>query len=266
MLIDTHCHLDGTNCKEGADAALTRARAAGVEAFVAIGVGSLEAAREVLALSERRPDVSCTVGVHPHDATTLDEALFAELSTLARAASVVAIGEVGLDYHYDHSPREVQAAVFRRFIALAREVKKPVVIHTRNAPADTLDILDAEGARDVGGVIHCFSEDRAFARRAFDLGFDVSFSGIVTFKNATSIHEVASFAPDDRILVETDSPYLAPAPKRGKPNEPAYIVHTAKRVADLRGTTFEHIEGITTENALRRFGPMLDARSRSGQS
>jgi len=156
--------------------------------------------------------------------------------------------------------------VFRRFIALAREVKKPVVIHTRNAPADTLDILDAEGARDVGGVIHCFSEDRAFARRAFDLGFDVSFSGIVTFKNATSIHEVASFAPDDRILVETDSPYLAPAPKRGKPNEPAYIVHTAKRVADLRGTTFEHIEGITTENALRRFGPMLDARSRSGQS
>ncbi|HEX4337418.1 MAG TPA: TatD family hydrolase [Polyangiaceae bacterium] len=266
MLIDTHCHLDGANMKDGPDAALERARSAGVGAFVAIGVGSLDAAREMLALSERRPDVSCTVGVHPHDATTLDEPLFDALAALAEKTTVVGIGEIGLDYHYDHSPREVQAATFRRFIALARQVKKPIVVHTRSAPADTLDVLETEGARDVGGVIHCFSEDREFARRAFDLGFDVSFSGIVTFKNATSIHEVASFSPDDRILVETDSPYLAPVPRRGKLNEPAYIVHTARRIAELRGTTFEHIEQITTENALRRFGPMLDARSRSGQS
>ncbi len=266
MLVDTHCHLDGKNCKDGADDALGRARAAGVGAFVAIGVGSLGAAREVLALSRRHRDVSCTVGVHPHDAATLTDALYDELARLASEDVVVGIGEIGLDYHYDHSPRDAQAAAFRRFIALAREVKKPIVVHTRSAPTDTLDVLSAEGARDVGGVIHCFSEDRDFARRALDLGFDVSFSGIVTFKNATSIHEVASFLPDDRILVETDSPYLAPVPKRGKPNEPAYIVHTARRVAELRGATFEHIERITTENAVRRFGPMLDVRSRSGQS
>jgi TatD DNase family protein len=264
MLIDTHCHLDGTNCKEGPDAALARARAAGVGAFVAIGVGSLQAAREVLALSGRSADVRCTAGVHPHDATTLDDALFAELAELARNPLVVGIGEIGLDYHYDHSPREVQSAVFRRFVALAREVKKPIVVHTRSAPADTLDVLEQEGARDVGGVIHCFSEDRDFARRSFDLGFDVSFSGIVTFKNATSVHDVARFAPDERILVETDSPYLAPVPKRGSPNEPAYIVHTAKRVAELRGATFEHIERITTENAVRRFGLTLDARELPG--
>jgi TatD DNase family protein len=266
VLIDTHCHLDGANCAEGPDAALERARAAGVGGFVAIGVGSVGAAREVLALSARVADVACTVGVHPHDASTLDAAMFDELSGLARGPSVVAIGEIGLDYHYDHSPRQVQADVFRRFIALAREVKKPIVVHTRSAPADTLEILEAEGARDAGGVIHCFSEDREFARRAFEIGFDVSFSGIVTFKSAASVHDVARFAPEERILVETDSPYLAPVPKRGSSNEPAYIVHTVRRVAELRGTTFEHIERITTDNALRRFGSGLDARSRAGQS
>jgi TatD DNase family protein len=266
MLIDTHCHLDGRYCEGGAREVLARAKSAGVGAFVAIGVGSLEAAREVIALSRARSDVACTVGVHPHDAATLDEALFEELSRLAGDDMVAGIGEIGLDYHYDHSPRDVQDTTFRRFIALARKVKKPIVVHTRSAPADTLSVLEAEGARDVGGVIHCFSEDRDFARRAFDLGFDVSFSGIVTFKNATAVQEVARFAPEDRILVETDSPYLAPVPKRGKPNEPAYIVHTARRLAELRGATFEHIERITTENAVRRFGPLLDRAVRSGQS
>ncbi|HVW23968.1 MAG TPA: TatD family hydrolase [Polyangiaceae bacterium] len=266
MLIDTHCHLDGRYCEGGVTEVLSRARSAGVGAFVAIGVGSLDAAREVIALSGSRTDVACTVGVHPHDASTLDDALFDELSRLAADPSVVGVGEIGLDYHYDHSPRDVQAAVFRRFIALARGVKKPIVVHTRSAAADTLALLEAEGARDVGGVIHCFSEDRDFARRAFDLGFDVSFSGILTFKNAAGVHDAARFAPEDRILVETDSPYLAPIPKRGKPNEPAYIVHTARRLAELRGATFEHIERVTTENALRRFGPKLDPGARSSQS
>jgi TatD DNase family protein len=266
MLIDTHCHLDGRYCEGGVDEVLTRARSAGVGAFVAIGVGSLEAAREVVALSGARSDVACTVGVHPHDAATLDDALFEELSRLAEDPTVVGIGEIGLDYHYDHSPRSAQDATFRRFVALARSVKKPIVVHTRSAPAETLAVLDAEGAREVGGVIHCFSEERDFARRAFDLGFDVSFSGILTFKNAVAVQEVARFAPEDRVLVETDSPYLAPVPKRGKPNEPAYIVHTARRLAELRGATFEHIERITTENAVRRFGPMLDRAARSGQS
>jgi TatD DNase family protein len=266
VLIDTHCHLDAGNCKEGVGAVLARARAAGVSRFVAIGVGSLEAAREVVGIAGERADVVCTVGVHPHDASTLDESLFEELRLLAAGPRVVAVGEIGLDYHYDHSPRDVQQAVFRRFIALARDVKKPIVVHTRSAPGDTLDVLEAEGARDVGGVIHCFSEDREFARRAFDIGFDVSFSGIVTFKNAKAVHEVARFAPEDRILVETDSPYLAPVPKRGSANEPAYIVHTARRVAELRGTTFEHIARVTTENASRRFGSLLDAPADPSQN
>jgi TatD DNase family protein len=266
MLVDTHCHLDEKSCPGGADAAMDRARGVNVEAFVVIGVGSLETAREALALAERRADVVCTAGVHPHDANTLDEALFDALDALCRASAVVAIGEVGLDYHYDHSPRETQAAVFRRFIALARDVRKPIVVHTRSAAEDTLAILTAEQARDVGGVIHCFSEDRDFARRAFDLGFDVSFSGILTFKNALSVQEVARFAPDDRILVETDSPYLAPVPKRGRPNEPSYLVHTAARLAELRGASREHIDRLTTENAVRRFGPPLDAALRTGQS
>lgn len=266
MLVDTHCHLDAKNCPDGPDAVIERARAAGVSAFVAIGVGALEAAREVIALSARRSDVVCTVGVHPHEAGGADDTLFAALSELALAPAVVAVGEIGLDYHYDHSPRDAQAAVFRRFIALARAVKKPIVVHTRSAPEDTLHILETEGARDVGGIIHCFSEDRAFARRAFDLGFDVSFSGILTFKNATAVHEVARFAPDDRILVETDSPYLAPVPKRGRPNEPAYVVHTAARLAELRAAPLSHIERITTENARRRLGPRLDVALRAGQT
>jgi TatD DNase family protein len=170
---------------------------------------------------------------------------------------VRALGEVGLDHHYDHSPRDVQAEVFRRMVALARSVKKPLVIHTRAAPGETLAILEDEGARDVGGIIHCFSEDLGFAKRALDLGFYLSFSGILTFKNAHSVHEVARVAPADRILVETDSPYLAPVPLRGKKCEPAFVVHTAKRLAELRGASAGEIETLTTENAARAFGVAL---------
>ncbi len=258
MLVDTHCHLDSKSCADP-DEVIERARAAGVGGFVAIGVGSLDAAHEVVGLANRRHDVVCTIGVHPHDAATLDDSLFAELESLASDPAVVAIGEIGLDYHYDHSPRDAQSIAFRRFVALARAVKKPVVIHTRSAPEETLRVLEEENARDVGGVIHCFSEDRDFARRAFELDFDVSFSGIVTFKNAVAVQDVARFAPEDRILVETDSPYLAPVPKRGRPNEPAYIVHTVSRIAALRGTDVGVLERVSTENACRRFGPRLDA-------
>ena len=165
-----------------------------------------------------------------------------------------AIGDLGLDYDYMHSPRPLQDEVFRRLVALAREVGKPIVVHTREAAEDTLRVLSEEGARDVGGIIHCFSEDRAFAERALDLGFDLSFSGIVTFRSAKAIHEVAAWAPLDRILVETDSPYLAPVPLRGKPCEPAYVVHTAARIAELRGVPVETIARATTENASRRLG------------
>jgi TatD DNase family protein len=253
MLIDTHCHLDAQYFPDAPEV-IGRAKAAGVDRFVVIGVGSdLKAARAASALAKSRDDVAAAVGVHPHDAKEMDDTMLAELSEIARRPEVVAVGEIGLDYHYDHSPREIQQRVFARLVALAREVKKPIVIHTRSATADTLAILDKEGARDVGGVIHCFSEDWAFATKALDLGFDVSFSGIVTFKKTTTIHDVAKRAPADRIHVETDSPYLAPEPLRGKKCEPAYIVHTARRVAELRGQKVEDLAPILRANAARRF-------------
>lgn len=254
-LVDTHCHLDPQYFPAGPDEVLARAQAVGIGGFVAIGVGNdLAPARAAVALAERLPSrIGAAVGVHPHDAVTLDDAAYAELATLAAHPSVVAIGEIGLDYHYDHSPRETQRATFARLIGLAKSVNKPIVIHTRSAAADTLEVLASEGAREVGGVIHCFSEDRAFAEKALDLGFDLSFSGIVTFKTAVAIQDVAKWAPLDRILVETDSPYLAPVPLRGKPCEPAYVVHTARRVAELRGIAFEALAEATTVNAARRF-------------
>lgn len=262
VLVDTHCHLDAQYFPEGPDEALARAEASGVSGFVVVGVGAdLAPARAAVALAERRARVFAAVGVHPHDAVTWTPDLHIELAALAVKSSVVAVGEIGLDYHYDHSPRETQRAVFARLVGLAREVGKPIVVHTREAPGDTLDILTAEGAREVGGVIHCFSEDRAFAERALDLGFDLSFSGIVTFKGARSVQEVAAWAPLDRILVETDSPYLAPVPRRGKPCEPAYIVHTAARVAELRGITPAALAASTTANAERRFGRSFSAKA-----
>lgn len=258
MLMDTHCHLDPHYFAEGADAVIARAVAQGVTGFVCIGVGrDIEPARHAVELAERRADVWATVGIHPHDAAALDDASFTELAALARRDRVVAVGEIGLDYHYMRSPRDLQRACFRRFLELARAVKKPVVIHTREAAADTLSILEEEGARDVGGIIHCFSEDRAFAERALDMGFDLSFSGIVTFRTAQAIKDVAAWAPGDRILVETDSPYLAPVPFRGKKCEPAHVRYTALHVAELRRETFDALAARTTDNARRRL--RLDA-------
>lgn len=258
MFVDTHCHLDPQYFPEsrgGPDEVLSRAQAAGVHGFVVVGVGrDLEPARSAVALAKRIPErIGAAVGVHPHDATTLTDETYEELAKLAAEPEVAAVGEIGLDYHYDHSPRDVQRAAFARLVGLARALKKPIVVHTRSAPADTIDILASEGARDVGGVIHCFSEDRAFAEKALDLGFDISFSGIVTFKSSSAIQEVATWAPLDRIVVETDSPYLAPVPLRGKPCEPAFVVHTARRVAELRGIAADELAAATTANAERLF-------------
>jgi TatD DNase family protein len=255
-LVDTHCHLDAQYFPTGPDDAIGRAQRDNVVGFVVIGVGQdLAPARAAVELAGRLPDrVAAAVGVHPHDAITLTDAVYEELAALVRDPGVVAVGEIGLDYHYDHSPRDVQRQAFARLVGLARSVNKPVVVHTREAAEDTLAILESEGARDVGGVIHCFSEDKRFATRAMDLGFDLSFSGILTFKKAASVHEVAAWAPADRILIETDSPYLAPIPLRGKPCEPAYVVHTARRLAELRATSLEAIAEATTANAARRFG------------
>ena len=254
-LCDTHCHLDEQYFPGGSNAVLQRARTAGVSAFMVVGVGrTLEPARAAVALAEAESaTIAAAVGVHPHDATTLTDAAEAELRELGARACVAAIGEIGLDYHYDHSPRDVQRTVFAKLVRLARDLGKPIVIHTREAPEDTLAILDGEGAREVGGIIHCFSEDEKFARRALELGFDLSFSGIVTFKSAKDVAAVAASAPIDRIHVETDSPYLAPVPLRGKRNEPAYITHTAAAVAALRGLSDEEFGAATTANCRALF-------------
>jgi TatD DNase family protein len=264
-LVDAHCHLHAGYFPEGPDAVMERAEQAGVVGFVVVGVGEdLAPARDAVALAKRAPDrvVAC-VGIHPHDAVSWSDEAHAELRALASLPEVVSVGEIGLDYHYDHSSRDTQRDVFAKLICLARELRKPIVVHTREAAQDTLDILEREGARDVGGIIHCFSEDRPFAARALDLGFDVSLSGIVTFKNATGVHDVAAWAPIDRILVETDSPYLAPIPMRGKRCEPGLIVHTARRVAELRGIPVEDLAQAALANTERRFGRSF-ARSRSG--
>ena len=258
LWFDTHCHLDSENRDVDAATVITRAEQAGVGYFTSIGVGGIPAMREAVELAEKHASVWATVGVHPHDAATCDDAVEAELEALLSHPRVVALGEVGLDYHYDHSPRERQREVFVRMIAIARRHKKPLVIHTRSAPAETLALLSGESARDVGGIIHCFSEDHAFAEKALDLGFDLSFSGIVTFKSARAIQEVAMWAPTDRILVETDSPYLAPVPLRGRRCEPAFLVHTGSFVASLRGAELSDLRSQTTLNAARRFGLTLE--------
>ncbi|MBL8604362.1 MAG: TatD family hydrolase [Myxococcales bacterium] len=254
-LIDSHCHLDFADFAPEREAIIARGREAGVVCFVTIGAGrSPDEAAAAVDLAHAHEDVVATVGVHPHDAALSTEAAEAKLEALGADPRVVAIGEIGLDFHYDHSPRAVQAEVFRRYLAMARRLKKPVVIHTRSAAAETLAVLRDEGARDVGGIIHCFSEDTAFARAALDLDFDISFSGIVTFKTATAIREAARVVPLDRMLVETDSPYLAPIPFRGKRNEPAYVAHTARFLASHLGVSEAHFAAATTATATRRLG------------
>jgi TatD DNase family protein len=256
MLVDTHCHLDARTYPEGIDRVLERARAAGVVAAEAVGVSGRGPAEEALALARRRSEVVAVLGIHPHDAADCGDDLDVIEPWLADDG-VVAVGETGLDFHYDHSPRAVQIEVFRRTIQLARRVNKPLVVHTRAAPNETLAILEAEGAREVGGVIHCFSEDHAFAVQALDLGFDLGFTGLVTFPKAASVRETAIWAPLDRILLETDSPYLSPVPLRGKRCEPAFLEHTARFLAQARGISLVALAEATTENARRRFGVPL---------
>lgn len=256
MLFDTHCHLDDPRLFAELDAVLERAWEAGVRRITTIGcasdVGSVMSAVEI---ARQRPDwISATVGVHPHDARFIDDGLCDAIRQAGTDPSVVAIGETGLDFHYSHSPRPAQEEAFRRQIAIAKELGKPLVIHTRSAPIQTLEILREEQAQDVGGIIHCFSEDAAFAAAALDLGFVSSFSGIVTFNKAVGVHEAALKQPADALLIETDAPYLAPIPKRGKRNEPAYVAHTAARIAELRGEDPETLAHTTYENAVRIFG------------
>ncbi|MBK8726337.1 MAG: TatD family hydrolase [Holophagaceae bacterium] len=248
MLVDAHCHLTGSHLAESEiGATLDRAREAGVSGFIAVGTDLVDSAR-VLELARAVPGIQASLGVHPHEARTWDPGTAAALEALAADPNVRFVGETGLDWHYDLSPRDQQEEVFRAQIRLARRLGKPLMIHTRSAPEDTLRILREEGADKVRGIIHCFSEDKAFAAGALDLGFYLSFSGIVTFKKAEAVREVAAWAPEDRILVETDAPFLAPVPYRGKPNEPGFVRYTAQEVAALRGVGVARICEATTRN------------------
>ncbi|MGE0872050.1 MAG: TatD family hydrolase [Kofleriaceae bacterium] len=255
MLFDSHAHVDGPEFDADRDEVLGRARAAGVQRMVVIGaVGEPSSAERAVALAERDPDVWATVATHPHDVAQMTSAWWSVHERLASHPRVVAIGETGLDYHYDHSPRDLQKQAFERFIELARRVHKPVVCHIRDAHDDARAILAAMRAAELGCVIHCFTGTPDDARGYAELGCYVSFSGIVTYKTAQGIRDAVACVPRDRLLIETDCPYLAPIPKRGKRNEPAFLVHTAEVVARCAGMSFEDLASTTAANTCRVFG------------
>jgi TatD DNase family protein len=253
MLVDSHCHLDFPDFAAERGDILARARAAGVGCMLSIST-KLSTFPAVRALAEANPDVFCTVGIHPHEAEAERLDGIDILTGVAAHPRVVGIGETGLDYYYDHSDRAVQQRVFRSHIAAARETQLPLVVHTREADADMANILEEEqGKGTFPGLLHCFSSSAELAEAAIEMGFYISFSGILTFKNAEAVRAVAKKVPRERLLVETDAPYLAPVPKRGKRNEPSFVVHTAHMLAELRGESAEAIADATTENFFRLF-------------
>ncbi len=252
-MIDSHCHLDSADFDEDREAVIERAVAAGIEHMLAIGSGNgppdLEAG---LRLAEKHPAFYATVGIHPHDAAKAGPGDFPRLYDLLAHPKALAVGEIGLDYHYDFSPREVQKSAFIEQMEIAAAAKKPIVIHTREAWDDTLALIEQHWTPHlIGGIMHCFSGGPEEARRALDLGFYLSFGGIVTFPKALAVQEAAKTTPRDRILIETDAPYLAPVPKRGKRNEPALMVHTARKLAELRGESYDDLCALTTANFRR---------------
>jgi len=259
-LVDSHCHLDDSRFDPDRDEAIARALAAGVTRMLAIGTGSgppdLEAG---IRLAERYDFMFATVGVHPHDASKATAETFDRLRELARHPKVAAIGEIGLDYHYDFSPREVQRSVFARQLEIAAESGKPISIHTREAWEDTVAML--RGNWHGAGIMHCFTGDARQAEEALALGFHVSFAGVVTFPKAEANREAARIVPEDRLLIETDCPYLAPAPYRGKRNEPAFIVETARKLAGVRGVSVDAIARATARNFERLCLPVAYSNS-----
>lgn len=253
MLIDSHCHLNYKGLVEDQAAVLERARLSGVELMLNIATRESEW-DAVLATAIREPDVWATVGIHPHEADEHPHIDTAKLVDRAAHPRIVGIGETGLDYYYDHSDRDRQQTSFRAHIAAARETQLPLIVHTRDAEDDTLAILrDEMGKGAFPGVIHCFTASGAFADAAMEIGFYISISGIVTFRNAKDLQETAKRLPADRILIETDSPFLAPVPHRGKPCEPGYVADTARFLANLRGETIEELEANTTANFRKLF-------------
>jgi TatD DNase family protein len=259
-MVDAHCHIAGPEFAGDLEDVVQRARDAGLaHAFIILGADDQPELVQAKQVAQRWPDVRFSIGVHPHAAGKFAD----DPSAAAREADAAiadqpltrGLGEIGLDYYYDHAPRDVQQQVFREQIRLARQRRLPIVIHTRDAEDDTFRILADESARDVGGVFHCFTGDRDMARRVLDIGFHVSFAGIVTFRNAVELREVAKIVPLDRLLIETDSPFLAPVPHRGTRNEPARVVHVAAAIAELRGTDAETIGRAALANFRQLFNP-----------
>lgn len=248
FLVDSHCHLDYAEPEERSDI-VARARRAGVATLLTIST-KLSEFEAVRGIAESDPNIWCSVGIHPHEAAE-EGAAVDRLAALTQHAKVVGIGETGLDFHYDHSPRERQAAVFRAHCIASRETSYPLIIHSRDADEETAAILTEEKA--AAGVIHCFSTGRHLAEAALSLGFYVSLAGILTFRNAGSLRDIVRDIPLDRLLIETDAPYLAPVPMRGKPNEPAFIVHTAAKLAEIKGITVEELGRATSANFFRLF-------------
>jgi TatD DNase family protein len=257
MFIDSHCHIDGPEFDADREDVIARAHDAGVDTMLNVGTGDpySGAFERAVALAEKHEEVYAAIGVHPHDAKLFDDA--AErllLSLVEQSKRVIAWGEIGLDYHYDHSPRETQREVFRRQLLLARGQNLPVVIHSRDADEDTIAILREElSGYDRAGVLHCFGGSLAMAQAAIELGFYISFAGNLTFKKADNLRDVAAQLPLDRLLIETDCPYLTPVPFRGKRNEPARVVETARCLAEILGKEVEEIGGVTSENFVRLF-------------
>jgi TatD DNase family protein len=262
MFVDSHAHIDGEEFDADRDEVVGRARAAGVRAILNVGTGDPHSGvlERAVAVAEKYEGVFAAVGVHPHDARLFDDVAERRLSEILRGGGrVVALGEIGLDFHYDNSPREVQRAVFARQLRMARDAGLPVVIHSREADEETVEILRAEYAgASRGGVMHCFGGGRRMAEDVLELGFMISFAGNVTFKNAEPLREAARAIPAERLLVETDCPFLTPVPFRGRRNEPAYVVETARFVAGLKGVETEEFGRITSANFARLFRLDLD--------
>jgi TatD DNase family protein len=250
MLTDSHAHIQGKEYAGETAAVIARARDAGVETIIAVGgAGDMSSNSEAVALAEAFANVHATVGMHPHDAKNVTDEDMQTLNQLCARAKVVAVGETGLDYYYSHSPHHTQREVFARFIGLALRTQLPLVVHEREAAMDAASLLRSEGGGRLSGVIHCFTGDYEAARRYLDLGFYISFSGIITFKNAESLREVARRVPLERLCVETDSPYLTPIPYRGRRNEPAYVRFVAEALARIKNLTFDEVADATTANA-----------------
>lgn len=261
MLVDSHAHLEGPRFDADRAEMLERARAAGVVNILAIGSGTGPGTLDcAIRIAEQHVWIYASIGIHPHEARLATETDYAELESLARHPRVIGFGEIGLDYYYDHSPRNVQQEVFLRQMEIARAAKLPIIIHCRpsdnseNAWDDTLRLIrDHWASSGLGGVLHCFTGDQEHAKAALDMGFMISFAGNVTFPKAENIRDAARTVPEDRMFIETDSPFLAPIPYRGKRNEPAFVAKTAEKIAELRGKTAEEVGEITANNFFRFF-------------